>query len=138
MGFSRPAAASGMAATLYAKAQNRLPLITASVRRADTMKKLWSMPVNTNATAIIGDNGGLAILYQPSDQPSETHLAAFTDTTGEKRWEIPSGEVCGITTTQLLLLVNDQLATIDLSNGQQLSYKDAPRAATASRPARPC
>jgi hypothetical protein len=98
-------------------------LITASVRRADTMKKLWSMPVNTNATAIIG---GLAILYQPSDQPSETHLAAFTDTTGEKRWEIPSGEVCGITTTQLLLMVNDQLATIDLSNGQQLSYKDAP------------
>ena len=58
MGFSRPAAASGMAATLYAKAQNRLPLITASVRRADTMKKLWSMPVNANATAIIGDNGG--------------------------------------------------------------------------------
>src|SRR5699024_1903211 len=33
MGFSRPAAASGRAATLYAKAQNRLPLIVPRVRR---------------------------------------------------------------------------------------------------------
>src|SRR6476469_9953506 len=33
IGFSRPAAASGIAATLYANAQNRLPLITARVRR---------------------------------------------------------------------------------------------------------
>ena len=32
-GFSSPNAASGIAATLYAKAQNRLPLIVASVRR---------------------------------------------------------------------------------------------------------
>ena len=33
IGFSSPSAASGIAATLYANAQNRLPLIVASVRR---------------------------------------------------------------------------------------------------------
>ena len=55
IGFSKPAAASGIAATLYANAQNRLPLITARVRRDSRM-------ASAAASQVAADQGQVARL----------------------------------------------------------------------------
>jgi hypothetical protein len=57
--------------------------------------------------------------------------------TGTTLWTLPQVDVCGLSTTQMLVSVNGQTAVIDLASGQQLSYS-APRTAEDGSTAGQC
>jgi len=91
-------------------------------------KVLWSRDWGTKQFAgpepyIYADAAGLAIIGVTIDKTEEHKLIAFDDTNGKERWAVPEGPVCGITRRQVLIAVNDQLATLETATGKQLSYQ---------------
>jgi len=44
--------------------------------------------------------------------------------TVEVQWRLPGAGICAITNSRLLLVVNGQLALIDLETGRQISYSE--------------
>ena len=70
----------------------------------------WQMaPVATGGGTVIASDGG-------------DNLVGLDEETGQQRWNLPYGEVCGVTDTQFMLFVNSQLAVIDIKSGAQVSY----------------
>src|SRR5262249_9091895 len=59
---------------------------------------------------------------------SDTELMALNPKTGQTEWkaDIGGGAVCDMTTTQVLVEDNDQLATLSAASGKQLSYSSDP------------
>jgi hypothetical protein len=89
------------------------------------LHKVWSVPASDNSYRILGDAGG-TVLVDHSDGPNGDRLMiAYADDTGKERWRSPGGQLCGLTASQLLLAVNDQLAVLDMATGKQLAYSDA-------------
>ncbi len=89
---------------------------------------LWSRDWGTKQFAgpepyIYADADGLALVGVTNDKTEEHQLIAFDDSHGQERWTVPEGPVCGITKRQVLIAVNDQLATLDTATGRQLSYQ---------------
>jgi hypothetical protein len=89
------------------------------------LRKLWSVPAPDDSYRIVGDQGGSVLVDHFEGQRGERVMIAYADDTGKERWRSPGGEVCGSTSSQLLLAVNRQLATLDLATGKQLAYRDA-------------
>lgn len=80
----------------------------------------WRAPKSFDPD-IIGDAGGILLASdEPADGP--TKVVGLDDRTGEEKWRVPGGEVCGMTGSQFLLGVNGQLAVIDTQTGEQVSY----------------
>lgn len=79
------------------------------------------------APYIAADAGGvLVVARNDGREPDyERELVGLDDKTGEELWTLPDPEdICGITSSQLLLSINGQLAVIDTRTGKQLSYSE--------------
>jgi hypothetical protein len=76
----------------------------------------WQRPFSVY---LYGDAGGRVIIGENSE------LVALNDRTGATEWHIPisAADVCGITSHQLLVDTNGQLAILDSTTGRQLSYE---------------
>lgn len=86
-----------------------------------TMSPLWTRQVTTGLETLLAEGGG-ALVIGLSDANGDSTIGLDT-ATGELRWTLPEVEVCGITSTQMLVSANNQLAVIDLDSGEQLSYE---------------
>jgi hypothetical protein len=80
-------------------------------------------PARSFYPRVVADDGGLAIesLEDAGESGSKGSLVAFDDATGRQVWKLP-GSVCGISSTQLMISVNNQTAIIDLKTGKQVSF----------------
>lgn len=87
-------------------------------------QQLWDNPT---PDAILADAGGHLIAERTSGSDADA-LLSLDDKTGVQQWTLPRGSVCGITSRQMLLSVNDQLAVIDLASGKQVSHGPIPTA----------
>lgn len=89
-----------------------------------TMKKLWSTGA---AGSVDGINDTIAVLTQDNGDGG-TSLIALNTQSGAKVWQqnIKSkASVCALTTTQMVILVNGQLAFLNTNDGHQTSYQAA-------------
>jgi hypothetical protein len=75
---------------------------------------------------IVGDTAAL-VLIDRAIQPGHI-LIALDAHTGKQLWStnLHDGAVCGNTGSRILVLTGDQLATLDTSNGKQISYEQDP------------
>lgn len=85
------------------------------------MNTLWKIPAPNDNYQILGADAGLLLVEEQPDNGT-ANLVALAEKTGKEAWRLPAGQVCGTTSSQLLISVNQQLATIDLASGQQVSY----------------
>lgn len=85
------------------------------------MNTLWKIPAPSSNYQVLGADAGL-VLVEEQPEHGTANLVALSGQTGKELWRLPAGRVCGTTSSQMLTAVNGQLATIDLSNGQQVSY----------------
>lgn len=83
----------------------------------------WQRP-SGQSVSLVGEGGGIVIESRESPSSETTVLVGVNDQTGEREWALPAGEVCGITESQMMMSVNGQLATIDLTTGEQISYEE--------------
>jgi hypothetical protein len=103
-----------------------------SADRQGTVLTAWSLPEMTqlwrrdtatdNAQySLIGAGSGVLVTQREgSDRASTTE--GLDVTTGATLWSLPAVSTCGISTSQLMVSANSQVAVIDLATGQQLSY----------------
>jgi hypothetical protein len=94
------------------------------------LNKLWSAPEEKGyADTLAGLSNSVALTATPVSDPDGTVLTARTATTGAMLWQqrLPTkGSVCMLTSTQLVVLTNNQYAFLDPQhNGQQISHQDA-------------
>ncbi len=93
-----------------------------------SMRKLWSIPTPkyyTDSVASIS-NSVVVLARQRNDGDGVTRLMALSTQSGAKVWQQNikvSVSVCALTSSQLVLLVNDQLAFLNASTGVQTSYQ---------------
>ncbi len=95
-----------------------------------SLKQLWSVPVpsgDNDQIAGISDTA-LLITRASSDGGGDTYLLDLSPKTGQQQWktDITSGSVCALTSTQVLVEANNQLATLSEASGKQLSYESDP------------
>jgi hypothetical protein len=85
------------------------------------LSQLWSTDVADRTQVHLVAAGGdvLVVRRLGTDDTTTDGLDART---GQLLWSLPEVDVCGVTSTQMLVNVNDQLATIDLASGEQLSF----------------
>lgn len=92
-----------------------------------SIKQLWSVPVqDVNNPAIVGISDTALLVTQGDD--GDARLAALDPKTGRQEWaaNVGDGGVCDLTSRQVLVEDNNQLATLSASTGRQLSYKKDP------------
>lgn len=95
------------------------------------MKELWSIPTPryyTDSVAGISDSV-VVLARQENNGDGSTRLMALNPQTGARIWQrVISSDlsVCALTSTQLVLLVNDQLAFLNPGTGAQTSYQSDP------------
>jgi outer membrane protein assembly factor BamB len=82
------------------------------------MTVLWRSPKAFNPY-LFGEAGGVLLT---TSQDEDSKLVAFDVQTGKHLWSQVVGDICGFTASQLLMVVNGQLATLDTKTGKQLSY----------------
>ena len=87
---------------------------------------LWSLPSTTYGPYpwIAGDGGGVLIVTEGDCQDlGDPCVVALNDASGAKEWSLAvPASLCGITSTQMLVLANGQEAVINLKTGKQVSY----------------
>jgi hypothetical protein len=95
-----------------------------------SLKQLWSTPVPSGDTDQIAaiSNGDLLITRAVTNGGGDTYLLNLNPKTGRQQWktDVSSGSVCDLTSTQILALANNQLATLSAASGKQLSYATDP------------
>lgn len=79
----------------------------------------WRRPPG-DSVSLAGEGGGIVI----ESGSGTTGLVGVNDKTGHQEWTLPGGEICGMTNSQMIMRVNEQLATIDLETGEQISYEE--------------
>jgi PQQ-like domain len=92
---------------------------------------LWSLKTPRYDTDTLeGVNGSVAIIgrVQNNNGDDSTTLMALDVKTGQVAWKtnIGGGTLCDLTSSQILVSANAQLATLSAATGQQLSYKNNP------------
>jgi hypothetical protein len=96
-----------------------------------SLKQLWSTPVPADDTdQIVGiSNNDLLITTAVTNAGGDTYLLSLNPNTGQQQWKTDissSGSFCDVTSTQILVQANDQLATLSAASGNQLSYETDP------------
>jgi hypothetical protein len=75
------------------------------------------------------DAGGILIANTVAES-GNSPLMGLNDQTGVQEWSTPitgtSGNVCAVTSTQILNAVNNQLAVLSTKIGKQLSFEPNP------------
>jgi hypothetical protein len=95
-----------------------------------SLHKLWSAPDpdfgNNDQIAGVSDT---ALLITRVGNDGDTYLLSLDPATGQQQWKIdigPGGSVCDLTSMQVLVLANSQLATLSAATGSQLAYATDP------------
>lgn len=98
------------------------------------MRLVWQTPQAWEAS-MMGDGGHvLLVVRKDCTSSEEVCVLGVDDETGSQQWELhpvvlygeSSGiELCGITSSEAMLWVNQQRVVIDLETGRQLSYAAA-------------
>jgi hypothetical protein len=95
-----------------------------------SLKQEWSTPVpSADNDQIVGiSDTDLLIARASSDGGGDTYLLNLNPKTGQQQWkiDISGGSVCDLTSTQVLVAANNQLATLSAASGKQLSYATDP------------
>ncbi len=81
---------------------------------------------------LVADGGGILLVYVEEPSGGKA-LLALDDRTAKSLWslkELPNeeketGPVCGLSSSQALVFVNGQYATLDLHTGKQISYTNS-------------
>ena len=88
-----------------------------------TLAISWSLPQNQQGYWLLGDAGGVALIAPLTSNADFSQLDGVDDTTGHTLWSIPyPNAICAVTSSQMMISINGQLAVIDLANGHQVSY----------------
>jgi hypothetical protein len=85
---------------------------------------LWRRKEPFGNFAILGDGGGVLVISETA-KSGGAHLYGLDDSSGATRWKLPDAQLCAVTSTEMLLLVNGELAVINIQNGNQLSYSSS-------------
>ncbi|MEV4518004.1 PQQ-binding-like beta-propeller repeat protein [Dactylosporangium sp. NPDC049525] len=88
---------------------------------------LWSIKTPTYYTdAILAVNASIALIERTGNDHGDVEYMALNVKTGKVAWsqKIVGAVVCALTSSQILMNANNQLATLDATNGKQLSYKN--------------
>lgn len=92
-----------------------------------TMKKLWSIPSPQGTTySVAAVDNSIVVLQNEVNGDSATQLTAYNVQTGASVWKQniqSTATVCDLTSTQLVVLANDQLAFLSAADGHQSSYQ---------------
>lgn len=95
-----------------------------------SLHQLWNDPVPLYSTDIIvGVNDSAILIARTRNEAgSATELLALDPGTGRTQWtvNIGGGAVCDLTSSQVLVAANNQLATLSAATGKQLSYESDP------------
>ena len=95
-----------------------------------SLKQLWSTPAPSGDTdQIVGiSNSDLLITRAVTNGGGDTYLLNLNPKTGQQQWktDVSSGSVCDLTSTQVLVEANNQVATLSAASGRQLSYATDP------------
>lgn len=124
-GQSAPAGTSSDATILFGWPNEE----TFAVYELPSNTPLWRVPHAVGHNDYMwGAGGGVLLALQDCPDDKSKHcLTGFGDRSGQALWNVPSGEVCAVTDSQLMLLINSQFATIDLHSGEQVAYVTADR-----------
>lgn len=90
-----------------------------------TMKKPWSLETPQYATYTIAAVSNAIVVIQSDNQDGSTELTALNTRTDATVWKqsIQSGaSVCALTSTELVVLANSQLAFLGADDGRQTGY----------------
>lgn len=92
-----------------------------------SMNQLWSIPEPEGSTGIQGISN-TALLITESTEGGDTYLVDLNPQTGQQVWktDIADGSACDLTSTEVLVDANNQLATLNAATGKQLSYQNNP------------
>ena len=88
------------------------------------MKQTWSQTSKDGVTFELRGSGGNVVVVE-RHAPDGTTTEGLNAHTGATLWSLPLVDVCGLSTTQMIVQVNSQTAVIDLPTGKQLSYSGA-------------
>ena len=95
-----------------------------------SLHKLWSMPIPAGAGGqIVGISDNEVLITQGSGISGDTYLIAVHPRTGQQLWKADIGNgssVCDLTSRQVLVQANSQLATLSAATGKQLSFEPDP------------
>jgi hypothetical protein len=90
-----------------------------------SMKTVWKSAIGY--PYMWGDSGGVLVVGAACKSGSGNCLIGINDQTGAELWEVPDadsqGQVCGLTTTHMMLAINGQQAIVDLRTGKQISFQ---------------
>jgi hypothetical protein len=95
-----------------------------------SLRPLWTSA--TQATSIQAVSAGAAVVTVEGD--GYDYLVALNPRTGKSIWSVKfntavdgsAGALCDLTSTQVLMATNGQLATLDAATGKQISYRSDP------------
>lgn len=97
-------------------------------------KRQWKVDVGLHPY-LVGDGGGVLVVLTDAKDGSQ-NMSGLETATGHKLWTVRHFNVvlagqnlatCGITSTQAMVIANDdQLVTLDLKTGKQVSYEKDP------------
>lgn len=85
------------------------------------VQEVWKL-AGKSEYGVLADSGGITLAGRCVR--SDSKLIGVDDESGKELWSLPRGEVCGVSESQFLYEINDQMATIDLKTGKQKSYAD--------------
>lgn len=95
-----------------------------------SLRPLWTAPVPQDyADTIVGVSNSTVLVLRPADvSGNPATLLALSPQTGKVQWQtnVGDGVVCDLTTSQVLLKVDSQLAVLSAATGKQLSYQQDP------------
>jgi hypothetical protein len=95
-----------------------------------SLHKLWSTPIPAGAGGqIVGISDTEVLITQGSSTSGDTYLIALHPRTGQQLWKVDIGNgssVCDLTSAQVLVQANSQLATLSAATGKQLSFEQDP------------
>jgi hypothetical protein len=94
-----------------------------------SLHKLWSMPIpSADSDQIVGISD-TEVLITRGTSTDDTYLIALHPRTGQQVWKADIGNgssVCDLTSAQVLVQANNQLATLSAATGKQLSFESDP------------
>ncbi|MGH3225674.1 MAG: hypothetical protein ACRDPY_44515, partial [Streptosporangiaceae bacterium] len=95
-----------------------------------SLHKLWSMPIPAaQDDQIVGISDTEVLITRAPGSGGDTYLIAMHPRTGQQLWKVDIGSgssVCDLTSMQVLVQANSQLATLSAATGQQLSFEADP------------
>jgi hypothetical protein len=75
---------------------------------------------------IVGAGGGVVLVSSERSGEPDPRIHAYDDKTGKELWSVLAGDkTCGVTNSQLMISVHEQLSVIDLHSGKQVDYDDS-------------